>query len=228
LMGDPTTYYLKYNGKQVGAYSSEQEMRSQTHDKTVDQLLKIQTDNDRRFIAAGAILSAHESIKAEKGGRVRGTAAAEEEAAAMRSKGSIVAEEGGAMKAETSRPLNEKLSSSSKELLGWDELRHRAIMTEEPLSIATSTNGKEFRAVVQNIEAAYGNNFVGVLSDLSKQARAAGATTLEIQGIEITNPKFKKMFSGASGKKLLGYDVQYSHGKSGYGEVTLKKELHKE
>jgi RHS repeat-associated protein len=129
---------------------------------------------------------------------------------------------------EMSQPLTDPLPTQSRELLSWEELRNRAIMTDESLSIATSTNGKEFRAVVQNVEAAYGNNFLGVLTDLTKQARAAGATSLEIQGIEITNPKFKKMFSGVNGKKLLGYDVQYSQGKSGYGEVTLKKELPKE
>lgn len=223
LNDDPTTYYLMYNGEQVGTYSSEQEMKSAAHGKTIDQLRKIEADRMNRLILGGAILGAHESLKtSEKAGSVRGAAAIEEEAAAARSKASSAAEEAGALK-EPSLSL-----SKQSELLGWEELRHRAIMTEEPLSIATSTNGKEFRAVVQNIEAAYGNNFLGVLSDLTKQARTAGATSLQIQGIEIINPQFKKMFSDANGKKLLGYDVKYIQGKSGYGEVTLKKELPKE
>jgi RHS repeat-associated protein len=217
----PTTYYVMYNGEQVGTYSSEHEMKLATHGKTVDQLRKIENDRMFRNILGAAILHATESIKpGETPATSKGAAAIEEEAAAQR-KASAISEEAGLKKSSSSL-------SSQPELLGWDELRHRAIMTEEPLSIATSTNGKEFRAVVQNIEAEYGNNFLGVLSDLTKQARTAGATSLEIEGIEITNPKFKKMFSEANGKKLLGYDVTYTQGKSGYGEVTLKKEIPKE
>jgi hypothetical protein len=196
-------------------------MKLATHGKTVDQLRKIENDRMFRNILGAAILHATESIKpGETPATSKGAAAIEEEAAAQR-KASAISEEAGLKKSSSSL-------SSQPELLGWDELRHRAIMTEEPLSIATSTNGKEFRAVVQNIEAEYGNNFLGVLSDLTKQARTAGATSLEIEGIEITNPKFKKMFSEANGKKLLGYDVTYTQGKSGYGEVTLKKEIPKE
>jgi hypothetical protein len=195
------------------------------HGKTVDQLKKLEADRIFKGVAVIAILHAYETVTAPKGGRMgvgKATAtAAEEEAVAARAASSKAAAE-----AEMSSPLTSL--SKQPELLGWDELRHRAIMTEEPLSIATSTNGKDFRAVVQNIEAEYGNNFLGALSDLTKQARTAGATSLEIQGIEITNPKFKKMFSKANGKKLLGYDVTYTQGKSGYGEVTLKKEIPKE
>lgn len=106
----------------------------------------------------------------------------------------------------------------------WDELKHIAIMSENPLSVATSTDGRLFRAVIQNIEAEYGDNFVNVLSRLTNEARSVGASRIEIKGIEIVNGHFKKLFQKANGGKMLGYDVEYSHSGS-YGEVTLSKDL---
>jgi hypothetical protein len=90
----PTTYYVMYNGEQVGTYSSEQEMKLATHGKTVDQLRKIENDRMFRNMLGGAILHAHESLKAsERAGGAKGAASAAEEEAAARSKASIIVDE---------------------------------------------------------------------------------------------------------------------------------------
>jgi RHS repeat-associated protein len=119
-------------------------------------------------------------------------------------------------------------SQDSKPVLAsWSELEDRARTSNNPLSLETSTNGKVFRAVVQNIESAYGDNIFKALSDINKQAVASGASKLEIRGIEITNPDLNRIFNKANGKSMMGYNVEYSKGKDGYGTVNLTKEINK-
>jgi hypothetical protein len=111
-------------------------------------------------------------------------------------------------------------------LLDWDELRNRAIMSENPLSVSVSSNGKVFRAVIQNIESEYGGNVWKVMSDFMKQAKAAGAARIEVKGIEIVNDDMNRIFQEMNGKKLMGYEVHYTRNGS-YGEVDLIKDIPK-
>lgn len=115
-------------------------------------------------------------------------------------------------------------TGSHSTLQGWEELEHQAIMSDNPLSVATSTDGKTFRAVVQNIEAEYGGGVVKLLADLNRQAQKAGASTLEVRGIEIINSDLNKIFQDANGKTIMGYQVNYSRS-GGYGQVTLTKDV---
>lgn len=117
---------------------------------------------------------------------------------------------------------------SDGELLSWDELEHRAIMNDRGLGLSTSTNGSVFRAVIQNIEAEYGDKILTVLSNISKEAKSVGAKSIEIRGIEIVNDDLKRIFKESNGKTLLGYKVDYSQGVNGYGTVNLTKELKNE
>ena len=117
-------------------------------------------------------------------------------------------------------------TSASAALADWSELEQMAIMSDNPLSVATSTNGQVFRAVVQNIEAEYGGNVWNLISNLNKEATSAGASAIEIKGIEIVNSDLNRIFQKANGKTLMGYEVKYSRNGS-YGEVLLKKELPK-
>ena len=115
-------------------------------------------------------------------------------------------------------------TGSHSGLKGWEELEHRAAMSDNPLSVATSTDGKTFRAVVQNIEKEYGGNVWDLMSDLNSQAQKAGASKLEVRGIEIVNSDLNKIFQNSNGKTLMGYEVNYSRNGS-YGQVTLTKDL---
>lgn len=117
-------------------------------------------------------------------------------------------------------------TSTPSALLDWGELEHRAIMSDNPLSVATSTNGEVFRAVVQNIESEYGGNVWNLMSELNEQAKTAGASVMEVKGIEIVNPELNKIFQKANGKSMMGYQVEYSRNGS-FGEVILKKDLPK-
>jgi RHS repeat-associated protein len=115
--------------------------------------------------------------------------------------------------------------SGSRQLLEWDELRNRAIMSDSDLKIATSTDGSTFRAVVQNIENAYGNNVWDLMKKINQQANAAGASNLEVRGIEIVNPDLMRIFRNSNGKTLMGYNVNYIENVKGYPQVTLTKTI---
>ena len=61
--------------------------------------------------------------------------------------------------------VEQGVKGSSRSLLGWDELGQRAIMSADELHLATSSNGQVFRAVIQNVESAYGHNTLALFKE---------------------------------------------------------------